>query len=55
MGHEAVENRHHLRDLHATVLHLMGLDHTKLTYLYGGLNQKLTGVVEAEPIDGVIA
>ncbi|HEX4131996.1 MAG TPA: DUF1501 domain-containing protein [Pirellulales bacterium] len=55
VGHEAVENRHHLRDLHATVLHLMGLDHTKLTYLYGGLNQKLTGVVEAEPIEGVIA
>jgi hypothetical protein len=55
LGHEAVENRHHLRDLHATILHLMGLDHSKLTYFYNGLDQKLTGVVEAEPIPGVIA
>ncbi len=55
LGHEAVENRHHLRDLHATILHLMGLDHSKLTYFYNGLDQKLTGVVEAEPIHGVIA
>ncbi|HEX3658968.1 MAG TPA: DUF1501 domain-containing protein [Pirellulales bacterium] len=55
VGHEAVVNRHHLRDLHATILHLMGLDHHKLTYLYGGLNQKLTGVVEAEVIRGVVA
>jgi len=31
-------------DLHATVLHLMGLDHTRLTYFYQGLNQRLTGV-----------
>jgi len=30
--------------LHATILHLMGLDHTKLTYLYQGLDQRLTGV-----------
>jgi uncharacterized protein DUF1501 len=54
VGHEAVENRHR-RDLHATILHLMGLDHTKLAYFYNGLNQKLTGVVDAEPIEGVIA
>jgi hypothetical protein len=33
----------------------MGLDHHKLTYFYGGLNQKLTGVVEAEVIKGVVA
>ena len=55
VGHEAVEPRHHLRALHATILHLMGLDHHKLTYLYGGLKQKLTGVVEAEVIEGVCA
>ncbi|WP_437230583.1 DUF1501 domain-containing protein [Planctomicrobium sp. SH661] len=55
LGMEAVENRHHIRDLHATILHLMGLDHNKLHYFYGGLEQKLTGVVEAEPIHGVIA
>jgi hypothetical protein len=55
LGHEAVTDRHHIRDLHATVLFLMGLDHRKLTYFYGGLNQKLTGVVEANVIDGIVA
>ncbi len=55
LGHEAVVNRHHIRDLHATILHLMGLDHHKLTYFYGGLNQKLTGVIEPELIKGILA
>ena len=55
LGHEAVVNRHHIRDLHATILHLMGLDHEKLTYHYGGLNQRLTGVIPAAPIASVIA
>jgi len=55
LGMEAVEDRHHIRDLHATILHLMGLDHNRLHFSYGGLEQKLTGVVEAEPIHGVIA
>jgi uncharacterized protein (DUF1501 family) len=55
LGHEAVKDRHHIRDLHATILHLMGLDHERLTYRYGGLDQKLTGVQHAYPIDGVLA
>ena len=55
LGHEAVVDRHHIRDLHATILHLMGLDHEKLTYFYGGLNHKLTGVQRAEVIHDVIA
>ncbi|HXJ55751.1 MAG TPA: DUF1501 domain-containing protein [Verrucomicrobiae bacterium] len=55
LGHEAVVNRHHLRDLHATILHLMGLDYRKLTYFYGGLEQKLTGVIDPELIQGVLA
>jgi hypothetical protein len=54
LGHEAVVNRHHIRDLHATILHLMGLDYRKLTYFYGGLNQKLTGVIEPEVIEGIL-
>jgi hypothetical protein len=54
LGEAAVVNRHHLRDLHATILHLMGLDHKKLAYLHGGLEQKLTGVVEAHVIDGIL-
>ena len=36
-------------------LHLMGLDHEELSYRYGGLDQKLTGVVPAEPIHPVLA
>ena len=55
LGHEAVRDRHHVRDLHATILHLMGLDHERLVYHYGGLDQKLTGVVPAEPIRGLLA
>lgn len=55
LGHEAVVNRHHIRDLHATILELMGLDYRKLTYFYGGLEQKLTGVVDPEIIRPIIA
>jgi hypothetical protein len=55
LGGEAVVGRHHIRDLHATILHLMGLDHKFLTYFYGGLNQKLTGVIEAQVIRGVLS
>ena len=50
LGEVAVENPRHLRDLHATILHLMGLDHRKLTYFHGGLDEKLTGVIDASPI-----
>jgi len=44
LGFEAVEDRVHVSDLHATLLHLMGMDHTKLTYFYQGFDQRLTGV-----------
>jgi hypothetical protein len=43
-GFNAVENRVHVHDLHATILHLMGLDHTKLTYRYSGRDFRLTDV-----------
>ncbi len=55
LGHEAAVDRHHVSDLHATILRLMGLGHERLTYHYGGLDQKLTGVLSAEPIRGVMA
>ncbi len=55
LGSEAVVDRRHVRDLHATVLRIMGLDHERLTYEFGGLDRKLTGVVEAHPIDAVLA
>ena len=54
LGHEAVVKRHHIRDLHATNLHQMGLDPNKLSYFYGGLEQRLVGVTGAEPIAGII-
>ncbi len=43
-GYYAVEDRMHLHDLHATILYLLGLEHTKLTYFYGGRNFRLTDV-----------
>jgi hypothetical protein len=43
-GLSAVENRMHVHDLHATILHLMGLDHEKLTYRYSGRDYRLTDV-----------
>ena len=55
LGEGAAVNRHHLRDLHATILHLMGLNPQHLTYFFGGLNNRLTGVVEPEVIRGVVA
>ncbi len=43
LGFVGVEDRCHVSDLHATILHLMGLDHTRLSYFYQGLDQILTG------------
>jgi len=54
LGNNAVENRYHVKNLHATVLHQMGLDPNKLSYFYGGLDQKLVGVEGAEPIKPII-
>jgi uncharacterized protein (DUF1501 family) len=44
MGYRAVENVVTLYDLHATMLHLLGLDHTRLTYYHNGLQRRLTDV-----------
>jgi hypothetical protein len=43
-GFKAVENRVHIHDLHATILHLLGFDHEKLTYRYAGRDFRLTDV-----------
>ena len=43
-GIAAVEDKFHIHDLHATTLHLLGLDHTKLTYRYAGRDFRLTDV-----------
>ncbi|HTN75978.1 MAG TPA: DUF1501 domain-containing protein [Pirellulaceae bacterium] len=44
LGYRAVEKRMHIHDWHATVLHLLGLDHQRLTFQYGGRNFRLTDV-----------
>ena len=44
LGMHAIENRVHVHDLHATILHLMGIDHTQLTYRYSGRDFRLTDV-----------
>ncbi len=43
-GYKAVENKVHVNDLHATLLHLLGIDHTRLTYRHNGRNFRLTDV-----------
>ena len=44
LGAPVAENRVHVHDFHATILHLMGIDHTKLTYRHAGRDYRLTDV-----------
>lgn len=53
-GMHAVENRVHVHDLHASVLHLMGIDHTRLTFRYSGRDYRLTDV-HGRVVDGLFA
>jgi len=55
IGGAAVSDRMHVKNLHATALHLMGLEPERLTYFYNGLDQKLVGVEGAEPIKQILA
>ncbi len=43
-GYSAIQGRVHVHDLHATILHLLGLDHEKLTYMHAGRPYRLTDV-----------
>ncbi len=54
LGNNAVENRFHVKHLHATILHLLGLNPNRLSYFYGGLDQKLVGVEGADPIHQIL-
>jgi hypothetical protein len=53
-GFKAVENVMHVHDLHATILHLMGFDHEKLTFRHAGRDFRLTDV-HGEVVHGIIA
>ncbi|MAB83244.1 MAG: hypothetical protein CMJ24_07390 [Phycisphaerae bacterium] len=55
LGNEAVEDRFHVKRLHATILHQLGLDPNALTYFHAGLEQKLVGVEDSEPIHQLIS
>ena len=55
LGAAAIENRMHVRRVHATILSQLGLDPNRLSYFYGGLEQKLVGVEGADPIKEIIA
>jgi hypothetical protein len=54
-SYNIVKDPVHIRDFHATVLHLLGFDHERFTYRYQGLDQKLTGVEKARVIKELLA
>jgi uncharacterized protein (DUF1501 family) len=49
------ENPVHIRDLHATILHCLGIDHQRFSHKFRGLNVRLTGVEEAHVVKGILA
>ena len=55
MGYHAVENRVMVADLHATILHLLGLDHRKVTYSLHGREERLTDVYDAKVLMPLLA
>ena len=54
-SYNIVENPVHIRDLNATLLHQLGIDHNRLTFKFRGLDQTLTGVEEAHVVKGILA
>ncbi len=54
-SYNITENPVHIRDWHATVLHLLGIDHSRFSFKHQGLDQKLTGVEEAHVINALLA
>jgi uncharacterized protein (DUF1501 family) len=53
-GYHAVENRVSVHDVHATLLHQMGIDHTRFTWKFQGLDTKLTGVEESRVVSELL-
>ena len=53
-SYNIVENPVHIRDLNATILHQLGINHERLTYQYQGLDQRLTGVEEAHVVKDIL-
>ncbi len=55
LGFHIVENPVHVRDLQATILHQLGLDHERLSVRFQGLDLRLTGVEHCEVVKGILA
>lgn len=55
LGYHAVENRVHVRDLHATMLHLLGIDHARFSLKFQGLDARLTGVEPSRVVQEILA
>ena len=54
-SYNIVENPVHVRDLHATILHLLGIDHNRFTVKWQGSNMKLTGIdAEAQVVKDIL-
>ena len=54
LGYFAVENKVHIRDLHATMLHLLGMNHERFTHKFQGLDYRLTGVEQARVLNEIL-
>ena len=55
MSYNIVKDPVHVRDLHATILHCLGIDHARFTHKFRGLNVRLTGVEDAHVVKGILA
>ncbi len=54
-GYNVIENPVHIRDMNATILNILGIDHEKFIFKYQGLDQKLTGVEKAAPVQAIMS
>jgi hypothetical protein len=55
LGYRAIENPVTMHDLHATMLHLCGVDHTRFSYKFQGLDARLTGVDPCKVVKALLA
>ena len=54
-GQPAVDKPVHIRDFHATLLHILGMNHEELTYFHNGLDERLTGTTPASVVHEILA
>jgi hypothetical protein len=54
LGYNAVKDKVHVRDMHATILHLLGIDHQRFSVPYQGLDMRLTGVEPARVVHEIL-